>query len=452
MRLNIKESQTIEFKPTWRDEYLKVICAFANTDGGELVVGVDDEGSPKNLKNAKKLLEDLPNKIRNKLGITPSVTIERKKKKEIIHIKISPSSVPISYDGKYYIRSGSTTQELKGNELTQFLLKKMGKTWDSISCEATFSEIGISIIENFKNLAKNRIPSISKLDSIEKIFSNLELTTDNRNLTNAAILLFGKDPQKFFISAKTRVGRFKTSIDIIDTVITGGNLFEQLDATIDAIKKHLNVRFEIKGIQRKDIWEYPIEALREAVINALIHKDYSSTAEIQIRIYDDKIWIWNPGKLPPQLTIDDLKREHSSYPRNPLIANAFYLAGFIERWGSGTKRIVDLCKKQGLPEPEYKEEQGGFSVWFYKDIYMEDNLRRMGLNERQIKAVMYVKEKGKITNKEYQRICDTSERTATRDLSGLVSKGIFKQIGTTGKGTEYTLRRHKDAEDVTKTP
>lgn len=133
------------------------------------------------------------------------------------------------------------------------------------------------------------------------------------------------------------------------------------------------------------------------------------------------------------------KREHSSYPRNPLIANAFYLAGFIERWGSGTRRIVDLCKGQGLPEPEYKEEQGGFSVYFYRDIYTEENLRKMGLNERQIKAVMFTKQHGRITNTEYQRICNVKKRQATNDLHELEKKKILEKIGATGKGTYYIL-------------
>jgi len=434
-----RESQMTEFKPNWQDDYLKIICAFANMTGGTLIIGVDDKGSPVGVKNAKKLLEDLPNKIINKLGITPSITIARKDKKDIIHIRVSPSSVPISYDGRYYIRSGSTTQKLKGSELMDFLLKKTGKTWDGISSEASFSDIDVSVVEDFKNLAKNRIPAVSKMDSVKKIFRNLDLFAEDKNLTNAGILLFGKEPQRFFISAKTRVGRFKTSVDIIDTVIITGNLFRQVEATVEAIKKHLSVRFEIKGIQRKDIWDYPIEAIREAVVNALIHKNYSSAAEIQIRIYDDKIWIWNPGTLPPQLTIDDLKKEHSSYPRNPLVANAFYLAGLIERWGSGTKRIIDLCKAQGLPEPEYKEEMGGFSVYFYKDIYTEESLREIGLNERQIKAVMYVKEKGKITNREYQQLNTVSNKTAYLELSNITKKGIFAVEGR-GKTVIYILK------------
>ena len=433
------ESHNIEYKSSWRDEYLKIICAFANTEGGQLIIGVDDKGKVIGIKNAKKLLEDLPNKIRNKLGVTPILKVETKGKKEIIHIKIPSSSIPVSYDGKYYVRSGSTTQEVKGNELIHFLLKKTGKTWDSLTCEANFSDIETSAVEDFKNLAKDRIPSISKLDSTEKIFVNLKLIVDNKEMTNAAVLLFGEKPQKFFISAKTRVGRFKTSTDIIDTVIAEENLFRQLERVLEAIKKHLNVRFEIKGIQREDIWDYPIEAIREAVINALIHKDYSSTAEIQIRIYDDKIWIWNPGELPPQLTIEDLKREHSSYPRNPLIANVFYLAGFIERWGSGTRRIVDLCKQQGLPEPEYKEEQGGFSVWFYKDIYTEENLRSMGLNERQIEMVKYIKEHKTVSLSSFKDIISgVSEKTLYRDIQELVDRGLLKKIGEK-KGRKYKL-------------
>ncbi|MFZ8801854.1 MAG: ATP-binding protein [Candidatus Calescibacterium sp.] len=364
MRMVMK-IENIEFKEKWTDDSLKTICAFANTYGGELIIGVSDKGKIVGVKDTEKLIRDLPNKIRDKLKITPSISVEEKKGKEILHIKIFPSSIPVSYEGKFYIRSGSTTQELKDTELAYFLLEKMGKTWDSLSSGFDLSEIDFSTIEMFKNLAKNRIPSIKEFDSVEKIFLNLKLFDENKKITNAGILLFGKEPQKKFISATVRVGSFKNSTHIVDTVVIEGNLFKQVDGVINAIRKHLNVRFEIKGVVRQDVWDYPLEALREAVINALIHRDYLSTAEIQIKIYDDRIWIWNPGKLPPQIKLEELKKEHSSYPRNPLIANAFYLAGFIERWGSGTKRIVQLCMEQGLPEPEYKEEFGGFSVYFY---------------------------------------------------------------------------------------
>jgi ATP-dependent DNA helicase RecG len=434
------ESQTTEFKPNWRDEYLKSISAFANTNGGKLFIGFDDKGNPIGVKNSKKLLEDIPNKIINKLGITPSVDLIKKQYKEIISISVQPAPTMISYNGKHYIRCGSTTQEVNGTELSQLILRKAGKTWDSLFSEAGLENINNKTVDNFKELANNKISGISKSDSISKILSNLDLINNGKKLRNAALLLFGKNPQSNFISAKARVGRFRSGIDIADTVIAEGNLFEQLETVLEAIKKHLNVKFEIKDIQRKDIWDYPLEAIREAVINSLIHKDYLSTAEIQIKIYDDKIWIWNPGKLPSELKVDDLKKDHSSYPRNPLIANVFYLSGYIERWGSGTKRIVDLCKEQGLPEPEYKEEQGGFSVWFFKDIYTEEILQKMGLNERQVKAVLYVRDKGKITNNEYQQICSVKKRQTTDDLKELENMKIFERIGTTGKGTYYKLK------------
>jgi ATP-dependent DNA helicase RecG len=437
----IMETENKEFKEKWTDDSLKTICAFANTSGGELIIGISDEGEIVGVKDIEKLIRDLPNKIRDKLKITPSISVEEKEGRKILHIKIFPSSIPVSYEGKFYVRSGSTTQELKDPELAYFLLEKMGKTWDSFSSGFDISEIDFSTIEMFKNLAKNRIPSIKEFDSVEKTFLNLKLFDENEKITNAGILLFGKEPQKRFISATVRVGRFKNSIHIVDTVVIEGNLFKQVEEVMNAIKKHLNVRFEIKGVVRQDVWDYPLGALREAVINALIHRDYLSTAEIQIKIYDDRIWIWNPGKLPPQIKLEELKKEHSSYPRNPLIANAFYLAGFIERWGSGTERMVQLCIEQGLPEPEYKEEFGGFSVYFYKDIYTEENLRKMGLNERQIRAVMYVKQKGKITNKEYQMINGIKERMATLELNQLVERGIFRRVGTTGKGTFYAIAK-----------
>jgi len=434
----MKEEQNVEFKKEWHNRYLRTIAGFANTEGGAMYIGVDDSGRAVALPNIKKLLEEIPNTIRNKLQITPSVKIEKRDSKEIIKIAVNISNFPVFLDGKIYMRSGSTTQELKGAELSNFLLEKTGNTWDSLTVDATFDDLDHEAFEYFKGLATNRLPEI-KNASDEIIFKNLGLITKDGKLTRALILLFGKKPQRFFITAQGRVGRFRTQTDILDTVIAGGNLFRQLAILIDAVKKHLNVRFEIEGIERKDAWDYPLEALREAVINALIHKDYLSTAEIQIKIYDDRLWIWNPGRLPEQLTIESLKTEHSSFPKNPLIASVFYYAGFIERWGSGTKRIVDLCKAQRLLEPEFKEESGGFSVSFYKDIYTEEYLRKLGLNERQIKVVLYVKEKGRITNKEYQENNNVSKATATRDLTGLVKEGLLFQEGITGKGTYYTL-------------
>ncbi len=447
----MKENQNVEFKENWKDEYMKVISAFANTNGGKLLIGIDDKGKVLGLKNAKKLLEDLPNKIKNRLFITPLVNLETKDDKEIITIEILPSSFPVFYEGKIFIRSGSTVQELTGIELSSFLLEKTGQTWDKLPCDAEEDDLDEETIYRFITLAENRLPLIKGLKDKKLLLQKLKLYTKDGKLTRGALMLFGKDPQYFYPSAYARIGRFKSDVQILDTVEVRGNLFQQLDGIVNAIKKHISVRFDIsvkdlklEELARKDIWEYPLEALREAVINALIHRDYLGTAPIQIKIYDDKITIWNLGKLLPPLTVEQLKQHHSGYHRNPLIATVFYYAGLIENWGSGTLRIIQLCKEQGLPEPEFTDTPigiGAFTITFNKDIYTEEQLRKMGLNERQIKAVMYVKEKGKITNKEYQQLTGISRQMATIDLKVLVEKGLFVMLGKAGKGITYELTK-----------
>ncbi|MDG6224049.1 MAG: helix-turn-helix domain-containing protein [Candidatus Thermoplasmatota archaeon] len=433
------EGQNLEFKSSWSDECLKTISAFANSEGGDLVVGIDDNGNLIGVKNAKKLLEDIPNKIKNKLSIIPHVNLDEVEGKETIRIEIEPSINPISYSGRFYKRTGSTVQEVSGADLTVFLLSRSGRTWDALPSNAGIDDLDKETFERFIGMAKKRLPEISEKDDVGKILKNLELIGDGK-LTNAGVLLFGMKPQRYITSSGARVGRFKTDIDILDTVEATGNLFKQVDALLEGIKKHLNVRFEIKGIERKDIWDYPLEAIREGLINALIHRDYLSTADIQIKVYDDRIKVWNPGKLPHEITVEDLKKEHGSIPRNRSLAYVFYYAGYIEKWGSGTMRIVDLCLDHGLPEPEFKEETGGLSIYFYKDVYSEEHLIKTGLNERQIKAVVYVKDRGKITNNEYQDLFGVSKKTSSRDFEELVKLNLFEKHGTTGKGTYYVLK------------
>ncbi|HDZ85265.1 MAG TPA: transcriptional regulator [Candidatus Moranbacteria bacterium] len=432
-----KESQTVEYKQTWRNDCLKVISAFANSDGGVLIIGLDDEGKPTGSKNAKRLLEDIPNTIRNKLGIIPSVELD---KKDIIKVTVAPCSVPISYNGKYYLRSGSTVQELQGKELADFLFKKTGSTWDDVVEErAGFEEIDKDSIEKFKKYSVDRIPSISKESNIKTLLRKLNLLSGD-NLKKATLLLFGNDPQKFYRQAVVRIGKFLSDTEIQTTDIVKGNLFTQLEKILEILKtKYLISNISYEGIHRRDILEYPYEALREAIINALIHRDYSGNSQIQIRVYSDKLIIMNEGKLPPEVPVEKLKINHLSMPRNTLLAEIFYYAGFIEAWGRGTLKIMEKCAEQGLPEPDFTEENGVMTVTFYKDKWNEENLKKLGLNDRQIKAVIYVKEKGRITNKEYQELNKISKPMTSIDLKGLVDKKIFEKLGTTGRGTEYII-------------
>lgn len=229
-----------------------------------------------------------------------------------------------------------------------------------------------------------------------------------------------------------------------------GTLWDQLDGAIERFRQVLKVRFDIRveelsleGLQRKEVWEYPLEALREAVVNALIHRDYTCPADIQIRLEEDHLEVWSPGELPSPLKPEALYGPHSSLPRNPLIAQAFYYANAIERWGTGTTRIVNLCRAQGLPEPEFAHWLGGVRVTFLKDPYTPERLRRLGLNERQSQAVMYVKERGEISNRDYRHLTGVSDETSRQELMALVKQNLLRVEGK-GRATKYVLKRSGD--------
>ncbi|MEM4314301.1 MAG: ATP-binding protein [Thermoplasmata archaeon] len=434
------ESEKLEFKENFGESVLKTICAFANTDGGEVIIGVNDKGDVIGFPLDNETLREITEKIVSKLGIHPDINMGKEKGKPILKIKVDKSNVPISCDGKYYERIGNTTREMNSERLKDFFLKT--KSWDTMIIEdAEFKDIDEESVKKFIRIAKakERLTIFDENSDIKSIFEHLKLSNKD-NLTNAGIILFGKNPQKYFINTVTRIIRLKNEITIIGDRLIEGNLFRQVIEAEEAIKNFLGVRYEIKGLIREEKWDYPLPAIREALINALIHRDYFKwNVQTQIKIFDDYLWFFNIGGLPEGITLEQLKQLHSSVPRNPLIVHIFYLAGLIEEVGSGIGRILNDMKEAKLPEPEFKEEMGGFSVYFRKDIYNEEYLRKLGLNERQVRAVIYVKEKGKITNREYQEINGCHRNTATQDLSDLVEKGILKESGKKGAGAYYEI-------------
>ncbi|KAF0156634.1 MAG: ATP-dependent DNA helicase RecG [Syntrophaceae bacterium] len=360
------ENQNKEFKQTWNDNCLKTICAFANTGGGKLYIGIDDEGKPVGVKDAARFLDDIPNKTKDILGITPDVSINKKTGKDIIEVSVSPSSAPISYHGRFFTRSGSSSIEIKGHELVDLLMQKSGRSWDGFIEEgATLKDIDTSAINKFRKLAAKKIPQIAAEKNVQAILQKLNLLEKGK-LRRAAVLLFGKNPKKFHVTAYIKIGKFISATDLISTDDVEGNLFDQVDKAIEMLRiKYLLSNITYEGIYRKDNMEYPEEALREAIINAVIHRNYMG-AHTQLRIDPDSLNLWNEGGLPPGIAVEDLKKWHLSRPRNELLADVFFKAGMIEAWGRGTIKIVDECKKAGLPEPDFKEEFGGLSVRFRK--------------------------------------------------------------------------------------
>ncbi|GGB07395.1 ATP-binding protein [Puia dinghuensis] len=435
------ENQCIEYKQSWRDEYLKWICGFANAQGGKIFIGIDDNGVVAGVDDYKRLMDDIPNKAVNHLGLVVDVNLHQSEGKHYIEIIVPVSSVPIAYHGVYHYRSGSTKQELKGVALQNLLLNKIGKKWEDMPVEGAFhKDLNETSIQTFigKAIEKDRIPSSAANLDPELLLKNLNLVTEQGQLTNAAVLLFGKNLAKVTVTASLKIGRFgRSSNDLLFQDIIETNIFDMPDKVMDTLKaKYLIRPISYKGLERMEPLEYPEPALREAILNAIIHKDYSSTY-IFLRVYDDRLHIWNPGNLPEELSIEELKKNHSSYPRNRNIANVFFKAGYIESWGRGTNKIIEACNEAGRPEPIIEEEQGGFSITFLKDIYTEEFLRKQNLQVRQINALLYIKKYGSINNAQYQELAKVSKRTATRDLQELTERGLIQKSGTTGKGTSY---------------
>ena len=364
------ENQNIEFKESWRDEYLKWICGFSNAQGGKIYIGVCDDGSVCGLDDSKRLLEDIPNKIVSLLGIVADVNLLQKDGKDYICIEVPPYKVPIAYKGVYHYRSGSTKQELKGAALQEFLFKKMGLTWDGAAyTTATIDCIDPNAVAYFlhKAVSSGRLPAELEKSDLKTVLENLDLFADDGKLRNAAILCFGKRPSRYFAAAEFKIGRFGASqSDLMFQDMVEGNLIQMADRVIDLLKsKYLINPIHYEGLLRVEELEVPETALREAILNAIIHRDYTG-AQIQMRVWNDRIELWNDGELPFGQTIESLKQTHSSKPRNRIIANVFYKAGFIESWGRGIDKICDGFTENGFIEPIFEHNSGGVLCTLYR--------------------------------------------------------------------------------------
>jgi ATP-dependent DNA helicase RecG len=437
------ESQNIEYKQNWSEDYLKWIAGFANAKGGRLYIGINDDGSVHGFAGYAKLMDELPNKVRDLMGIVIEVNLLQKQDLFYVEIIVQPYSVPISLRGRYYTRIGTTKQELTGTALTDFLLKKSGKTWDEIiEPDAALSDIDEPSVKTYIQAALNagRIADVDGLSTAE-ILLKLRLTDPKGRLKRAAVVLFGKDPGIFINNCIVKIGRFgKDDTDLKFQEVVEGNLVYLLKQ----VPLVLNQKFLIKpvsfeGLQRIEKGEYPVAALREMLLNALVHRNYMG-AMVQIKVYDNKFSIWNEGILPDGLTLAGLAMPHPSMPRNVLIAEVCFKGGYIDSWGRGIMKITNACKEAGLPKPEITELSGGILVTVENEKYTYEKLQQAGLSERMIKAVLFANEHGKITNADYQSLNTVSRFVATRELLQLVDTfKILKREGKSGRGTSYVF-------------
>ena len=278
------EKQNIEWKSRWKDEYLEWICGFANAQGGRIYIGCDDNGNIRGLDNPHKLLEDIPNKIRNAMNIVVDVNLLENNEKEYIEIVVPPYPVAISCKGVYYYRSGSTMQTLSGPELESFILRKRGASWDNMPLPGfTIDDIDDELIKKFKDLAvrKGRIDKSVLSESKADLMEKLRLTNAGY-YTNAAMLLFSKNPDKWQLGAYTKIGFFETDVDLRYQDEIHGSILEQIDKIIEVLHlKYMKAIISYEGIQRIERYFVPDDALREALLNALCHKQYESGIPIR---------------------------------------------------------------------------------------------------------------------------------------------------------------------------
>lgn len=437
-----QESQETEWKWSWQDEYLKWLCGYANTDGGTLIIGVNDDGYVVGLEDSKALLEGLPNKITDKLGIIANVNIltamqgtnlrygadvpkkvasrlvnqyacglissnsdpetDPKHKAlvkleeetpiwpatdgtmEYIEIYVQRYPFAISCDGKYYKRSGSTLHELNGFELQNFLLERASLTWDAVPVPGVeISDLSKEALDLFRRKAirNGRMKDSDASISDETLLRNLKLIEKNQ-LLRAAVMMFHPDPEQFVTGACIKIaffapagayGQNKTD-DIIYDDTVHGPLISQIDETIDLIyTKYLKALISYDGLQRIETFMWPREAFREVLLNATNHKRYERGIPIQIKVYEDKISIWNDGLWPDELDVAKVYERHPSLPYNPKLANVSYRSGDIEAWGSGFDKIKLECDRLNAPYPIINANpKGGVEIVCEAcDLYMK---------------------------------------------------------------------------------
>lgn len=451
-----QENQNVEHKRIWKDEYLKWVSGFANAHGGKIYIGIDDDMTVAGVDDLHRQLEDIPNKIINNTGVFPETNQLVMEGKDVIEIVIEPSGMPISYKGIYYYRSGATKQELRGTALHQFLLKKMGLNWEDIPCDGiTMNDIDDSAIDYFLDHAieEGRMEAEVRRSSKEEVLSNLGLIKDGVP-TNGAVLLFGKYPQRRFVTSGFKIGRFGADdADLLSQDQIEGNLIQMTDKIMQVLSSKYLIRpIHYEGLQRKEPLEIPEEAMREIIFNSIVHKLQSGTWN-QMSIYDDHIRLWNEGVLPEDYTVETLLNKHTSKPRNPKMAQVFYRAGFIEAWGRGYEKIMKAFDRANLKRPEFRVEQGGVTAIIYREIFMsvrgdqkstqtepnrtknEPKTKQKRIkNEQKIRIVELLAENPTITRAEIAEILGIHKSSVQRRLETLVKKGRIRHVGPTNGG------------------
>ncbi len=449
--IGISESTKVEWKQSLSEinEIIETIAAFSNAKGGKVFIGVTNTGEAIGVQVVKGTLEELANRIAQNTDpkIQPRIVVEKAKGKNIIVIDVNESldKLVLAF-GRPFKRVGNCSVKMCKDEYERLILEKHKDRvrFDNHIIEGvTLKDIDREKVKAFVIKAKTeRGLDINENLSSKEILMRLKLVR-NGKLTNAAVLLFGK-PQDFFLQSAVKCVRFK-GLDVTDKMIDlkliNGNIIEQVIEVEKFIFDHISMSAWIESgkIERQEKWEYPPKVIRESLANAIAHRDYWSVSKIQVRIFDDRIEFWNPGNLPEGWTVETLKQKHDSVPPNPLIAEQFFWIKYIEEVGTGTNKIIQWCKEWGLPDPDFEYAGTSLVVTIRKSKLTEEYILTLNLNDRQKKAIEFLRKNKKITSKEYSELFGATTRTARNDLSDMVGKRVIKRIGESDKKAYYIL-------------
>ena len=451
-KIDLSESETVEFKNSLSemDQILDTISAFSNTKGGEIYIGIADDGNINGVTIGRGTLEALANEIKLNTDprLFPNIATEEINSKIIIKVTVQEYPIkPIWTKDKVFVRVGKTNQKITAEKIREMISQNTPFHWDKqLLPDLTIDDINENDVISFVKLSnEERNSDIGSLRDTKSHLEKLNLI-QNEKLTNAALLLFGKHPQKYFPRSIIKCAKFAGSepVDFLDIQEISGTIIGQVPDVLNFIRKHINVSVDISGkAQRDEIWDYPKEALREAVINAICHRNYEDTGNVQIRIFDDKIEIWNPGTLPAGITIQSLMEHHRSLPRNELIARCFYLIKFIEQWGTGTNRILSFCRSAGLKDPKFEVKDNDFIVTFYKaTLKTKTSVVPPRLNATQKKIVEFIAQKGEAKTSEIQLYLGIVIQVVRRYLAEL--EPILEWTGSSKKDPTGTYILKKD--------
>lgn len=451
------ESRKLEFKEHLPEsmKISKTVVAFSNGAGGKLIIGINDEGQVTGVSDEEVL--EIPDKISNIIydscypAIIPEIYIENINGKKVIIVEVFPGNLKPYYiksKGKLkgtYIRVGATNKLSDEEMIMELERQKRNISFDE-ECVYDYDLLNIDLSK-----LKNDFYRYTEKELNEENLVNLKLIKEENGIkyyTKALVLL---THNKVFDYARIKCARFKGNDigEFIDQKEFSGPLYEQVENTMSFAKTHINKSGKITELQRIDEYEIPLVAVREAISNAVVHRDYSiSGADIKFAIFDDRIEITSPGLLPKTLDIEDIKMGRSEI-RNKMIARFFKEINFIEEWGTGIRRIIKSCTDAGLEEPEFIETGMFFKVVIKKKssdkvAISSDKVAISGdkieLNNKESEIVDYIKDNGRITNKEARELTKLSSSGVRKIFDVLVQKELIIAVGDK-KSRYYILKQ-----------